>query len=81
MTEDEKTDLWCAGRVNGLGEPCPEGSYVGLIHKSGGARQHIRISTGHAENLIAEIQAALVRPAETPKPFPAGTRVLSQPPL
>jgi hypothetical protein len=81
MTEDEKTDLWCIGRVNGLGEKCADGSYVGLIYSGGGTRTHIRISTGHADNLIAEIQAALKEPPEKPKPFPPGTKISTTPPV
>lgn len=81
MTEDEKIDMWCVGRVNSLGDPCPEGSYIGLIYSGRGARVHMRISTGHAENLIAELQAALRPTPEKPKSLPPGTTVSASPPV
>jgi hypothetical protein len=80
MTEDEEIDVWCIGRVNSLGKYCPEGSYIGLVYKDGGVRHSMRVSTGHAENLIAEMQAALSAPAPKAPPLPMGTRIHRNPP-
>ncbi len=65
----------CAGRINGMGEPDPEGSYVEIVCTELDFPSDVlnppqcltfSISEGQAETLVAEIKGVLARTFATP---------------
>jgi hypothetical protein len=57
-----KSELTCMGRVDGMGVPRSDGSYIALVWSGvkTGARHEIIISEGCAAALVDEIKSALV---------------------
>lgn len=55
-----KAQITCMGRVDGMGIPRSDGSYIELVYQLPGcARNSLTISEGAAEVLVAEIKGAL----------------------
>lgn len=54
------SEIGIVGRINGMGEPDPEGSYLCIaVCPKGGDPQRLKVSVGAAEVLRAEIDGAL----------------------
>ena len=54
-----KGEISCKGRVNGMGEDDPSGSYVLLIYSTPTSINRLIVSEGAAELLAGEITGAL----------------------
>ena len=59
---NDKAEIFCMGRVDGMGTPRSDGSYVEIVYQLPGcAKNSITISEGAAEVFAAELCAVLER--------------------